>query len=97
MLQRTVSGAQMNMPTIRLLLTWTLSLLIPGLATADNGGQDSVRDTEDLDGFSIDRTEVSVGQFRRFATAEGVIRAEVRIVKTGKGDVACAGCNRIHN
>ena len=63
----------MNMPTKRMLLTWTLSLLGPGLVTADNGVQGSVRDTEELDGFSIDLTEVSIGKFRRFIESEGIV------------------------
>ena len=63
----------MNRPTTRLLLIWMLSFFLHGLATADNGGRGTVRDAEDLDGFSIDRMVVSVGQFRRFTEAEGIV------------------------
>jgi formylglycine-generating enzyme len=44
-----------------------------------------------IDGFSIDRTEVSVGQFRQFVTATGTV---TKAEKTGGGLVYGAGWER---
>ena len=63
----------MNRLATRLPLIWILSFPIMGLAAIINGDRAAARDTVVLDGFSIDRMEVSVGEFRRFTEAQGIV------------------------
>lgn len=66
---------------------WVLiAALLPGLAAAQRDA--SGIDWQPLDGFSIARTETTVGQFRRFAEAT---RTVTRAEREGGGEVYEAG------
>ena len=66
-----------------LLLAAAMSFLLPG--GVNSAGM------QEIDGFSIDRTEVSVGQFRQFVKDTGLI---TKAEKTGGGLVYGAGWER---
>jgi formylglycine-generating enzyme len=73
-----------RLPRLRpLLLAAAMSFLLPrGVNSAG---------MQEIDGFSIDRTEVSVGQFRQFVKDTGLI---TKAEKTGGGLVYSAGWER---
>ncbi|MFC3229197.1 formylglycine-generating enzyme family protein [Marinibaculum pumilum] len=64
-------------------LSALLSTAAPALAPAETQGQMQV-----VDGFAIDRTEVTVGQFRQFARAAGIV---TKAEREGGGLVFAAG------
>ena len=79
--------AHMKWQIARWLLGWLLLLSLPGLAAVE-GGRGSGSDVVELEGFSIDRTEVSIGQFRRFIESEGIV---TKAEKDGGGYEYAAG------
>ena len=56
---------------MRLAAAALAALLLPAAASA----QQATHDMQAVDGFRIDRTEVTIDQFRRFATATGLVTA----------------------
>jgi formylglycine-generating enzyme required for sulfatase activity len=73
--------------------TQVISALVVALLWTTAAAQDNPAgiDWQRVDGFSIARTETTVGQFRRFATATGTV---TRAERNGGGEVYEAGWTR---
>lgn len=63
----------METPIARSLLILMLLLNLPCFAVVVLAGPAAGHDVVKLEGFSIDRTEVSVGQFRRYTAADRIV------------------------